>query len=144
MNASAITGACEPVTAMRLARCWGGSTNAMRSQFIWRKIGVMILALLIGWLDYITGYEVMWFVFYGTPIFLALWWLANMSTPPDETQVGYAWSLVNRQVMVFAVTALRTRHHRAQVLQANLTIQGRSRVGTRVRCRMQLKQFKTP
>ena len=132
MNPSIITAACEPVLATRLSRWWGGATNAMRSQSIWLTIWVMMMVTLgIGWLDYITGFELTLFVFYGIPIFLAVWWagtraglfiavlsgvvwwLANMSTNPYETQLGYAWALVNRLVylcvVVFAVTALRNK-----------------------------------
>jgi len=132
MNASTITAAGEPAMAMRLSRWWGTTTNAMRSQSLWLTLGaMMIVTLVIGWLDYITGFEVTMFVFYGIPIFLAVWWagyrvglfiallsgvvwwLANMNTNPYETQLGYAWALVNRLVylcvVVFAVTALRNK-----------------------------------
>ncbi|WP_397383129.1 ATP-binding protein [Prosthecobacter sp.] len=132
MNASTITAACEPVMATRLSRWWAGTTNAMRSQSFWLTIAVMMMVTLgIGWLDFITGFEVTLFVFYGIPIFLAVWWtgtraglfiavlsgvvwwLANMTTNPYETQLGYAWALVNRLVylcvVVFAVTALRNK-----------------------------------
>ncbi len=132
MNASMITAAYEPVRETRLTRLWGVATNAMRSQSVWVTIGVMLLCTLgIGWMDYITGFEVTWFVFYGVPIFLTVWWagnraglfiavlsgvvwwLANMSTTPYETQLGYAWALANRLVylcvVVFAVTALRNK-----------------------------------
>lgn len=132
MNADAITAAYEPATETRLTRLWGMATNAMRRQSVWVTIGVMMLFTLgIGWLDNITGFEVTWFVFYGIPIFLAVWWagnraglfiaglsgvvwwLANMSTTPYETQLGYAWALMNRLaylcVVVFAVTAMRNK-----------------------------------
>jgi signal transduction histidine kinase len=132
MNASTITAAYEPAKETRLTRFWGMATDAMRRQSVWVTIGVMMLFTLgIGWLDNITGFEVTWFVFYGIPIFLAVWWagnkaglfiailsgvvwwLANMSTTPYETQLGYAWALVNRLVylcvVVFAVTAMRNK-----------------------------------
>ncbi len=132
MSASTTTAVCEPVLATRLSRWWGGATNAMRHQSTWLTIAVMmILTLGIGWLDYITGFELTLFVFYGIPIFLTVWWagtrsglfiavlsgvvwwLANMNTNPYETQLGYAWALVNRLVylcvVVFAVTALRNK-----------------------------------
>lgn len=132
MNASTITAACEPVMETKLSRWWCGTTNAMRNQSVWLTIAVMMMVTLgIGWLDYITGFEVTLFVFYGIPIFLTVWWagtraglfiavlsgvvwwLANMNTNPYETQLGYAWALVNRLVylcvVVFAVTALRNK-----------------------------------
>lgn len=132
MNPSIITAACEPVMETRLSRWWGGTTNAMRNQSVWLTIAVMMFfTLVIGWLDNITGFEITLFVFYGIPIFLTVWWagtraglfiavlsgvvwwLANMSTTPYETQLGYAWALLNRLVYlcvaVFAVTALRNK-----------------------------------
>lgn len=132
MNARTISAAFEPVMATRLSRWWSGATNAMRSQSLWLTIAVMMMVTLgIGWLDYITGFEVTLFVFYGIPIFLAVWWagsrvgffiallsgvvwwLANMNTNPYETHLGYAWALINRLVylcvVVFAVTALRNK-----------------------------------
>ena len=132
MNASTITAAYDAEKETMLSRWWVGATNAMRSQSLWLTIVVMVMVTLgIGWLDYITGFEVTLFVFYGIPIFLAVWWagpraglfiavlsgvvwwLANMNTNPYETQLGYAWALVNRLVylcvVVFAVTALRNK-----------------------------------
>lgn len=132
MNASTFTPLYELEKATRMKRWWAEATNAMRSQSVWITIAVMMTVTLgIGWLDNITGFEVTWFVFYGIPIFLAVWWagnraglfiavlsgvvwwLANMSTTPYETQLGYAWALANRLVylcvVVFAVTALRNK-----------------------------------
>ncbi len=132
MNASTAIAAYKPETEARVTRLWVAATDVMRSQSIWLTIGVMIiLTLLIGWLDYITGFEVTMFIFYGIPIFLSVWWagnrmglliallsgvvwwLANMNTNPYETQIGFAWALFNRQVylwlVVFAVTALRNK-----------------------------------
>ncbi|MDI1312514.1 sensor histidine kinase [Prosthecobacter sp.] len=132
VKTSAITDPYELGMETGLSRLWARATNAMRSQSVWVTLGVMMLCTLgIGWLDYITGFEVTWFVFYGVPIFLAVWWaenraglfiavlsgvvwwLANMSTTPYETQLGYTWALANRLVylcvVVFAVTALRNK-----------------------------------
>lgn len=59
MNSSAVIAAYEPKTETRGARLWGAATNVMRSQSIWIRTGVMmILTLLIGWLEYITGFQV--------------------------------------------------------------------------------------
>lgn len=132
MNARMISSTFQPESEKKIMSLWTQATTAMRSQSAWVTIGVMMLFTLgIGWLDYITGFEVTWFVFYGIPIFLAVWWagnraglfiavlsgvvwwLANMSTTPYETQLGYAWALANRLVylcvVVFAVTALRNK-----------------------------------
>lgn len=130
MNASTLTAGYDSEKETTLSRWWMSATNAMRHQSIWITIVVMMFFTLgIGWLDNITGFEITLFVFYGIPIFLTVWWagtraglfiailsgvvwwLANMSTTPYETQLGYAWALLNRLVYlcvaVFAVTALR-------------------------------------
>jgi signal transduction histidine kinase len=132
MNASTITPAYELEKGARLTRWWAGTTNTMRSKSSLITIAVMMtVTLVIGWFDHITGFEVTWFVFYGIPIFLSVWWsgnraglfiallsgvvwwLANMSTTPYTTHLGYAWALANRLVYlcvaVFAVTALRNK-----------------------------------
>lgn len=130
MNLGATAAGYEPDKQTRLVRLWAAATESMRGQSVWLTVSVMMLVTLgIGWLDNITGFEVTWFVFYGIPIFLSVWWagnraglfiallsgvvwwLANMSTTPYETQLGYAWALLNRLVYlcvaVFAVSALR-------------------------------------
>lgn len=119
-------------TAKQKLGLWAETTNAMRSRPALLSVMVSALfTLLIGWLDYITGFEVTWFVFYGLPIFLAVWWsgskaglfiavlsglvwwLANLSTTPYSTHLGYAWALANRMVylyvMVYAVAGLRNK-----------------------------------
>ncbi len=120
------------VSQTKVARTWAAATNAMRSQPTWMTTTVAVVTTLaIGWLDHITGFEITWFVFYGIPIFLAVWWggtksglfiallsgvvwwLANMTTSPYVTQLGYAWALLNRLVylcvVVVAVTASRNK-----------------------------------
>jgi signal transduction histidine kinase len=133
MNAGTISATFQQETAeKKQLALWTAVTNVMRSQSALLTVMVAVcITLSIGWLDHITGFEVTWFVFYGIPIFLAVWWagnraglfiallsgvvwwLANMSTSPYETQLGYAWALVNRMVylwvVVFAVTALRNK-----------------------------------
>ena len=66
------------------------------------------LALFIGWVDDLTGWEMSLFIFYALPIIIAVWrcgisaglftaafcgvvWLfANQSSHPYETHLGYA------------------------------------------------------
>ena len=133
MNASTISTAFQPEeTVKKPTSLWVGITNAMRLQPALLSVMVSTcITLTIGWLDYITGFEVTWFVFYGIPIFLAVWWagsraglfiailsglvwwLANMDSSPYVTHLGYAWALANRLVylwlVVFAVGALRNK-----------------------------------
>jgi signal transduction histidine kinase len=74
----------------------------------------LLLTLVIGFLDYMTSWEVSLFVFYGIPIFFvswcigrsfgiafsvlaaAVWFAANLPTHPYLTQEGYLWAGVNR------------------------------------------------
>jgi len=132
MNASTISTTFPPETEQKRANFWAVITNTMRSQPVWLTIVLMSATVLgIGWLDYITGFQVTLLIFYGVPIFLAVWWagnkpglfiallsclvwwLANMSTTRQSTQ-GYAWTLANRLfyqcALVFAVAALRNKH----------------------------------
>jgi len=107
-------------------------TRWMRARPMWVSLLLpVLLTLLMGWLDDITGWEVSLFIFYALPIILAVWWsgaaagliisalagvawwLANETDHPYETQLGYAWALMNREfyfcVVVFAVMAVRNR-----------------------------------
>src|ERR1017187_3551465 len=51
------------------------SQRASRAVFIFT--GCWLLLLLVGWLDYITGYELGFFVFYTVPIGVAAWYLGR-------------------------------------------------------------------
>jgi hypothetical protein len=51
------------------------SLRGTHSVFIF--IGCLLLLLLVGWLDYVTGYELGFFVFYSVPIGLAAWYLGR-------------------------------------------------------------------
>lgn len=91
------------------------------------------LALFIGWVDDLTGWEMSLFIFYALPIIITVWrsgisaglftaafcgvvWLfANQSSHPYETHLGYAWAMVSRlfyfSVVAFAVNAVRKKQH---------------------------------
>ncbi|WP_395740805.1 sensor histidine kinase [Prosthecobacter sp.] len=107
-------------------------TARMRARPLWISlITPMVLTVLIGWLDYITSFEVSWFIFYALPIILAVWWagarggmaaavvsggvwwVANRYSSPYHTLMGYSWAMLNRQfyfcVLVFAVNAVRNK-----------------------------------
>jgi hypothetical protein len=51
------------------------SQRGSRAAFIFA--GCLLLLLLVGWVDYITGYELGFFVFYSVPIGLAAWYLGR-------------------------------------------------------------------
>ena len=110
----------------------GDITAKMRARPLWVSLMVpVLLTVVLGWLDQITGWEVSWFIFYAVPIILAVWWagvsggmavavlsgvvwwVANKHSNPYVTQMGYAWAMINREfyfcVVVFAVNAVRSR-----------------------------------
>jgi len=66
---------------MRLPVLENGATGNAASQRGNRAVliftGCVLLLLLTGWLDYITGYELGFFVFYSLPIGLAAWYLGR-------------------------------------------------------------------
>jgi len=97
---------------------------------------ILMLAMLgftafLGWLDYITGWEVSFAVVYAIPILLTvwlvglnaaifmavlcgpIWWLANAHGNPYQTQWGYTWAMVSgiiyRIFVAIAGGAIRLR-----------------------------------
>ena len=58
-----------------VATDYTASQKRIRAAFIFA--GCLLLLLLVGWLDYITGYELGFFVFYTVPIGLAAWYLGR-------------------------------------------------------------------
>ena len=66
---------------MRLPVLENGATGGTASQRGSRRVfiftGCLLLLLLLGWVDYITGYELGFFVFYTVPIGLAAWYLGR-------------------------------------------------------------------
>ena len=118
-----------PVGLNRLA---SDITFRMRASPLWASLfAPIILTVVLGWLDHVTGWEISWFIFYALPIILAVWWsgvgggmavaavsgmvwwVANKDSNPYATQMGYAWAMINRQfyfcVLVFAVNAVRNK-----------------------------------
>ncbi len=89
------------------------------------------MTIAMGWLDYISDWELSLFVFYAVPIMLAVWWVgskvgmltaifcaavwwvANQSNHPYETHLGYAWAMISRFVFFalvsFSTAIVRTR-----------------------------------
>jgi len=51
------------------------SLGGSRAVFIFT--GCLLLLLVVGWVDYLTGYELGFFVFYTAPIGLAAWYLGR-------------------------------------------------------------------
>jgi hypothetical protein len=55
----------------------GDAASQRESRAIFIFTGCLLLLLLVGWFDYITGYELGFFVFYTVPIGLAAWYLGR-------------------------------------------------------------------
>jgi signal transduction histidine kinase len=107
---------------------------------------MLLLALFIGWLDYITDWELSLFIFYAFPIFLVtwvggrnvgilfalgaalIWHLANSGTQPYRTTQGYALATLNRlgYFIFVALGAEAMRKHREEV-QARIEALTRAR-----------------
>src|SRR5262245_36030328 len=82
----------------------------------WLFLEALALLLAIGFLDYVTAWELSLFVFYAAPIALVAWnadrraalwvaalggvcwYLANLQTHPYATHEGYVWATVNRLI----------------------------------------------
>lgn len=106
--------------------------DRMRSQPVWMvMLPLTLVAFLVGWIDYRSGWEMSLFIFYAAPIMLAvwwsgaipgtalavvcgfIWWFANQHGNPYNTQLGYTWAMVSRLfyffIVVVAVTSVRRR-----------------------------------
>ena len=59
-------------------------------------LAVCILSLIVlGWLDYVTGYELGFFVFYSVPVGLAAWYVGRRSAIALALQATAAWFLAD-------------------------------------------------
>lgn len=103
--------------------------NGFPPVVVW--MATVSLAVMIGWTDSATGWEMSLFIFYALPIIVVVWrsglisglvmaalcgviWLlANESSHPYETGLGYAWAMVSRLfyfgVVAFAVNSVRKK-----------------------------------
>ena len=50
-----------------------------RQPKVWLWIEAIMLSCVIGWLDYITGYEISFVLFYSLPILLMVWFADRTS-----------------------------------------------------------------
>ncbi len=132
MKANVISSFLSEPKVPPLSGAWTRLTIAMRSQPLWiALLPSVLMTLLMGWLDQVTGWEISLFIFYAFPIVLAVWWngseagfgvallcgavwwAANVNNHPYETWLGFTWSLINREfyfcVVVFAVAVVRKK-----------------------------------
>ena len=103
----------------------------------------IILLILIGWLDYLTGHELRFFIFYYVPVALATWHLGwksgvlvallavqvrfiieqmhEVSFPPEYIQhINFALRLVSYLVIVFGLSHIKKALDREKELVAEL------------------------
>ena len=132
MKADALTELFPQIPPPAVMSTWARLTALMRGQP--RVIGLapaITLTLLIGWVDWVTGWELSMFIFYAIPIVLAVWWsggqaglfmaifsgvvcwIANKDSHTYETELGYSWAMLNREgyfcVVAFAVNVVRRK-----------------------------------
>lgn len=67
-----------------------GRNDNMGNLFIINAVSVFIL-LLIGWLDYITGYEFGFFIFYFIPVSIAAWFAGKRSGLAMACAAAICW-----------------------------------------------------
>lgn len=83
----------------------------------------MLFMVLIGWVDYATGWELSFFLFYAVPLLMVvwlgerrlavilalvsgvIWWLANLADHPYRGQWSYHWASMSRTAY-FVLVAL--------------------------------------
>lgn len=68
--------------------------NAMRPAHIW--IYSVLTTLGLGWLDYVTGYEISFSFFYLIPVFLVTWYVSRRSGLMMALLTIVVWVLSNR------------------------------------------------
>ncbi|MBE2285355.1 MAG: sensor histidine kinase [Prosthecobacter sp.] len=131
------TGVLESISssfrpAVPASRRRAGITQRMRAAPLWMALIVpVVVTMVMGWLDKLTGWEISLFIFYAVPIACSVWWsgpaagilvsvlsgavwyLANIESHPYETQLGFVWAMINREfyfgVVVFATAAVRNK-----------------------------------
>ena len=73
MHANSLTTVYPPLPQAKPAGTLSAVTSYMRSQPRWFScLPPLIMTLLMGWLDCVTGWELSLFIFYAVPITLAV------------------------------------------------------------------------
>jgi hypothetical protein len=83
----------RPSTSGNDAADPAASRNRSRGGFIFA--GCFLLLLLVGWLDYLTGYELGFFVFYSVPVGLAAWYVGRWPGTGMALMATAAWWLAD-------------------------------------------------
>jgi K+-sensing histidine kinase KdpD len=60
------------------------------------KIASIVVLLFLGWLDYVTGYEFGFFIFYFIPVAIAAWYLGRMPALAMAFASAVCWYLADR------------------------------------------------
>lgn len=132
MKADALTELFPKIPAPAVMSTWARLTALMRGQHMAISIApAIIVSVMIGWVDWVTGWELSMFIFYAIPIVLAVWWaggpaglfmaifsgvvcwIANKDSHTYETELGYTWAMLNREgyfcVVAFAASVVRKK-----------------------------------
>lgn len=128
------TGTITNPQSVPLITRFASLTPPVRGWRRWLRILLLIaMPLAIGWVDYITGWELSLFVIYALPILTtvawegrtagiamaavcaACWWLANHADNPYETHWGYNLAMVSRFVyfVIAAIGGAAVQHKQA-------------------------------
>ena len=74
----------------------GGAVSPKGSRWFLILVGCLLLLLLLGWVDYLTGYELGFFVFYSVPVGLAAWYLGRWPGIAVALGATISWWLADR------------------------------------------------
>jgi signal transduction histidine kinase len=106
----------------------------------------LVLIGVLGFIDYVTTWELSLFVFYAVPILLVAWyadrrlalifafgcalawWLANLSSHPYKTSSAYLWATINRLAyFVFVAIGGTAMKNERETIRARLEAMERTR-----------------
>ena len=57
--------------------------------------GALLLLVLLGWIDYLTGYELGFFIFYSAPVGIAAWYVGRRSGIAMALAASLTWWLAD-------------------------------------------------
>jgi hypothetical protein len=86
----------RPSASDKVAIGKAASRDRSRGSFVFA--GCFLLLLLVGWLDYMTGYELGFFVFYTVPVGLTAWYVGRWPGIGMALMATAAWWLADALV----------------------------------------------
>ncbi len=72
-----------------------GTARAISAGPCIKICGCFLLLVLLGWIDYITGYELGFFVFYSVPVGLAAWYVGRWPAVAVALGASVSWWLAD-------------------------------------------------